>query len=210
MSTSAITPMQTEPTHQTGRARPVDRGSAVATLVAAFSADPVMRWLYPTADSYFQFFPRLVEILGGDAFAARTAAVAQDHSGAALWLAPDVVTDDEQVERLFAESLAPHRAGDVVELLEQVLAHHPTDPLWYLPLIGVDPIAQGRGIGSRLLRAGLARADRDGLPAYLEASTPQNRALYQRHGFVVQAEVRAADAPPLWPMLRPARVGSGR
>jgi hypothetical protein len=51
---------------------------------------------------------------------------------------------------------------------------------------------------------GLARADRDGLPAYLEASAPRNRALYERHGFEVVGEIQAGDSPPLWPMLRPA------
>jgi ribosomal protein S18 acetylase RimI-like enzyme len=43
----------------------------------------------------------------------------------------------------------------VLGLLEQVVAHHPADPTWYLPFIGVDPRAQGRGIGSRFLAAGL-------------------------------------------------------
>jgi ribosomal protein S18 acetylase RimI-like enzyme len=92
----------------------------------------------------------------------------------------------------------------VFALLEQTAEHHPETPCWYLPFIGIDPQHQGRGLGSRLLAEGLARCDRDRLPAYLEASSARNRALYERHGFVGTGELRAGDSPPLWPMLRPA------
>ncbi|MFD2093706.1 GNAT family N-acetyltransferase [Blastococcus deserti] len=180
----------------------VDRERAVAALVTAFSTDPVIRWLYPDPDRYLSFFPRLVGLLGGDAFAAGTAEVSPDHTGVALWVAPDVASDDDAVAALFEESIDSCRSHAVMALLEQVVTHHPAGPVWYLPFIGVDPLVQGRGVGSRLLAAGLARADRDGLPAYLEASTPRNRALYLRHGFDVVGELRADDSPPLWPMLR--------
>jgi hypothetical protein len=41
------------------------------------------------------------------------------------------------------------------------------------------------------------------VPAYLEASTPGNRRLYERHGFRATEEVMMApDAPPMWLMWR--------
>jgi ribosomal protein S18 acetylase RimI-like enzyme len=94
----------------------------------------------------------------------------------------------------------------VFSFLEQLSTHHP-DPetVWYLPFIGVEPTSQGRGLGSDLLREGLARADHDRLPTYLEASSPRNRTLYERHGFAIITELQVADSPPMWPMLRPAR-----
>jgi hypothetical protein len=55
----------------------------------------------------------------------------------------------------------------------------------------------------RLLRAVLARADREGSPAYLEATSRRNRALYERHGFVTIGELTVADCPPLYAMWRP-------
>jgi hypothetical protein len=49
----------------------------------------------------------------------------------------------------------------------------------------------------------LSRCDAEGVPAYLEASSPRNRALYERHGFEVTQEFRVgADAPPIWGMWR--------
>jgi hypothetical protein len=53
------------------------------------------------------------------------------------------------------------------------------------------------------MRPVLERCDRDRVPAYLEASSPRNRALYERHGFEVMEECRYADdGPPLWRMWR--------
>ncbi|HEY2635810.1 MAG TPA: GNAT family N-acetyltransferase, partial [Solirubrobacteraceae bacterium] len=69
--------------------------------------------------------------------------------------------------------------------------------------IGVAPGHQGRGLGTRLMRPTLDECDARGLPAYLEASSERNRALYERLGFVVQRELRFAGSPPIWPMLRP-------
>jgi hypothetical protein len=48
----------------------------------------------------------------------------------------------------------------------------------------------------------LERCDRDGTPAYLNATSPRNRALYERHGFRTVNELRTSDCPPLWAMWR--------
>jgi hypothetical protein len=49
----------------------------------------------------------------------------------------------------------------------------------------------------------LERCDRERLPAFLEPSTPRNRALYERHGFTVTEEFRLGrSAPPQWRMWR--------
>ncbi|MDN5858748.1 MAG: GNAT family N-acetyltransferase, partial [Pseudonocardia sp.] len=61
---------------------------------------------------------------------------------------------------------------------------------------------RGAGQGSAMLRTVLDRADRSRVPAYLEATSPDNRRLYERHGFVVTGEIAVADSPPLWTMWR--------
>jgi ribosomal protein S18 acetylase RimI-like enzyme len=49
----------------------------------------------------------------------------------------------------------------------------------------------------------LERCDEAKASAYLEASTPANSRLYERHGFRVTEEIRMAEgAPPLWLMWR--------
>jgi GNAT superfamily N-acetyltransferase len=82
-------------------------------------------------------------------------------------------------------------------------AKHPREPHYYLPFVGVDPDWQGRGLGSSVLAPVLARCDSERVPAFLEASTPRNRALYERHGFAATEEFRLGDgAPPQWRMWR--------
>jgi ribosomal protein S18 acetylase RimI-like enzyme len=175
---------------------------ALATLVLAFDADPIIRWTFPKQERFLHDFPALAALLGAGAFEAGTVDRTDDGAGAALWVPPDSPQDDEALVGLLVQSVDEQRREDTFAFLEQIGEHHPTEPHWYLPFIGVDPVHQGRGIGSQLLDGGLARADGDGLPAYLEASSPRNRTLYERHGFVVTGEIQAGDSPPLWPMWR--------
>jgi ribosomal protein S18 acetylase RimI-like enzyme len=178
---------------------------AVATLVVAFASDPVMRWMYPDSARYLGHFPELVRLLGDEAFVAGTADRTEGGKGAALWVPPEAELPDDELVGFVERSIDPERHDVAFTFLAQVEEQRPIAPHWYLPFIGVDPRDQGRGHGTSLLRTGLARCDRDTLPAYLEASSPRNRALYERHGFEVVAEIRAGDSPPLWPMSRQPR-----
>jgi ribosomal protein S18 acetylase RimI-like enzyme len=111
------------------------------------------------------------------------------------------------------EAIADHLFGTVDEsrhpaireILEQMDAHHPEEPHWYLSIVGVDAAHQGKGLGARLLEEPLARCHEEGLMAYLESTNPANISLYERHGFRVTTEIHSGDAPPIFPMLRPAR-----
>jgi ribosomal protein S18 acetylase RimI-like enzyme len=87
-------------------------------------------------------------------------------------------------------------------LFEQMGKYHPVEPHWYLPLIGVDPVDQGHGYGSALMKYSLERCDQDKELAYLESSNPRNISLYIRHGFEIIGTIRAADSPPLIAMVR--------
>jgi GNAT superfamily N-acetyltransferase len=82
---------------------------------------------------------------------------------------------------------------------------HPSEPHWYLPLIGTDPVQQGKGYGSALLRHALAICDQEKMPAYLEATSPRNVPLYQRHGFEGLGTIQVGTSPPITPLLRKPR-----
>lgn len=73
------------------------------------------------------------------------------------------------------------------------LKFHPEQPHWYLYTLAVSPLAQGQGIGSKLLAHGLSRADKSGQESYLEATTPGSRRLYERFGFTVKGEIPTRD-----------------
>jgi GNAT superfamily N-acetyltransferase len=80
---------------------------------------------------------------------------------------------------------------------------HVREPHYYVRDVGVHPDMQGNGLGSALLCPTLDRCDREGLPAYLEASSERNAALYERLGFQLTGELRVGGSPPLRLMLRP-------
>jgi GNAT superfamily N-acetyltransferase len=62
-------------------------------------------------------------------------------------------------------------------------------------MIGVEPHAQGRGLGGALMKHAVERCDADGVLAYLESSNPRNLALYERHGFERVGEIQIGTGP---------------
>src|SRR5205814_750721 len=63
------------------------------------------------------------------------------------------------------------RMGSALEAKHHALC---PEPHRYLYFLGVDPPHQRKGLGGELLRPGLAQADRDGLPCYLETGKESN------------------------------------
>lgn len=73
----------------------------------------------------------------------------------------------------------------------------------HLAFMAARPTVQGQGRGSALLRE--HHHAHPGVPGYLEASCPESRALYQRHGYLDLGEPFVLpDGPPMWPMWRRA------
>ena len=182
-----------------------ERDRCEAAMTMAFSSDPVARWAWPDPLQYIRTFMPLVTLFGGKAHDHGSAYVIGDFFGVAQWLPPDVQPDEGPIGELFEQYMVEPKLGEVLSLFEQMAGFHPDEPHWYLPLIGVDPMFQGRGYGSRLLQHALTVCDRDHQPAYLEATSPANRSLYERHGFRMLGEIRSGDSPPLFPMLREPR-----
>lgn len=83
-------------------------------------------------------------------------------------------------------------------------AVHPTsEEHEYLLMIAVAPGRQGEGLGTELMRPVLERCDREGVAAYLEASSERSKGLYERLGWEFTGEpVRLPEGPLMWPMWR--------
>ncbi len=139
---------------------------------------------------------------GGASFEHSTAYVAQDFCGAALWLPPGVHPDSEALEEVFRETARPEHLDDLLATFEKMDQWHPEELHWYLPLVGVEPNAQGKGLGGALMRHAVARCDSDGAVAYLESSNERNIPLYERHGFEVMGKIQVGAGPLVTPMLR--------
>lgn len=186
-------------------AGPSDEEGVVAVITLAFSADPMARWATPDPARYVAAMPQVVRAFGGNAFVHGSADYLEEYSGAAMWLPPGVDPDGERMIALVQENAPPSVLPDLMRVMEQMGAYHPSEPHWYLPLIGVDPARHGNGLGSALMRHALRRSDADGVPAYLESSNPRNIPLYERHGFEILGTIQVGSSPTLVPMLRKPR-----
>jgi GNAT superfamily N-acetyltransferase len=190
--------------HLVRRSTYADLTPMATVLAAAFHDDPVVSWLVPDEDRRRADLAGMMRV-----FAARFQpfdenCINETATGAAVWLPPGATftpEEDARFETAFVAAAGEdlERAGMLTETMDEA---HPADPHHYLMLLGVTPDHQGSGVGSALLRSILDIADAAREPAYLEATSPWNRALYERHGFEVTRELRCADCPPLWAMWR--------
>jgi len=80
---------------------------------------------------------------------------------------------------------------------------------YFLQVIGVDPIHQGKGLASKLIRPILERLDEENLPCYLETLDYPTVPIYEHFGFQVLEEIRIPGTDlKNWSMLRkPRRPG---
>lgn len=192
------------------RATGADAAALGEVLARAFHDDPVHEWLVPDAVARGERLPAVFTAFADVYLSHDETYVAGDGAGAALWApagSPPVPADRaEALGGALAAALGDdaERAAQLDEMLDE---HHPEQPCFYLQFMGVVPERQGCGLGSRMLEAVLQRCDATGTPAYLEATSVDNRRLYERHGFQTVGELGLPDGPTLWPMWRaPARA----
>jgi ribosomal protein S18 acetylase RimI-like enzyme len=180
-----------------------------AALAAAFSDDPVWKWLIPTdvANRDERMHAFFASIARSYLRRGKNVYVAGDGMGGALWSAPgswalpmsEVVREGRPALKAFGRNVVRAlRAQLYVE------ARHPKSPEhWYLGYLGVAPDHQGKGIGASMIHAVTDDADATGVPAYLESSNERNLTLYERHGFRVVEEIRLlGTGPQVWRMWR--------
>ena len=181
-----------------------DTAAVFDILTQAFSDDPMTCWTWPEPSLLRATFPGFAKAFGGAAF-EHGSAYRIGGAGAALWLPPGVDPDDAEFGRIVGATMPKALMADGWRVSEQMARHHPSEPHWYLPLIGVVPAHRNKGFGSALLSPALAACDRDGTLAYLESTNPRNIPLYERHGFERLASSQSGSSPTIVPMLRQPR-----
>jgi len=101
----------------------------------------------------------VIDAFGGNAVDAGTAFVVNDFPGVVLWLPPGVTPNEGAMGHLMGKTLAPDIKGDAFAVLKKIEDFHPVEDIWYLPLIGVDPVYQSKGPGAALMKAALIEGD---------------------------------------------------
>ncbi|GGY46719.1 GNAT family N-acetyltransferase [Streptomyces djakartensis] len=189
-----------------------DRDLVVRLLDEAFRDDPVSAWVFPGAKDRRAHHPGLMAAFTDIVLAAGRIDVTEDASACALWMS--IPADDHGGD---AQDEGPSQVREAVdpdnERIEQIgrltAAIHPSGRAHeYLWMIGVAPGRQGEGLGTALIESVLDRCDREGTPAYLEASSARSRRLYERLGFEQSGPVLTLPegGPAMWPMWREPRA----
>ncbi|WP_217239423.1 N-acetyltransferase [Streptomyces sp. AC555_RSS877] len=190
-----------------------DRELVVRLLDAAFQDDPVSRWVFPGDEYRRTTHHRLMAAFTDIVFGEGRVDITEDGAACALWLSvpaadshgQDTGEDDGPAQVRAAVDPGNER----VELIGRLTADiHPSDRAHaYLWMIGVAPERQGEGLGTALIAPVLDSCDRDGLPAYLEASSVRSRKLYERLGFeLADRPLDLPEGPQMWPMWREPRT----
>lgn len=182
-----------------------DRRAFVETLVAAFHGDPVMTWWVPDPRRRLAILDAFFDVIADDHQAYDGLYVTEPGPvAAAVWVPPGCQPTGDAAEQLVGRlvTAAAEHSGRLLECLELMEEQHPLADHAYLFFLATRPEWQSQGLGTGLMREVLDRCDRDGIPAYLEATSLDSQRLYLRHGFVVTGEIRLPDGPSIWPMWR--------
>jgi GNAT superfamily N-acetyltransferase len=117
---------------------------------------------------------------------------------------PDCLPAPEDVPLAAATLLRP--LGEAIPRVVKWFARwchlDPEEPHVHLGPIGVDPGAQGQGIGTALMNRYLEHLKHEQMAAYLETDRPENVAFYSKFGFLVRREEELIGTP-VWYMWRP-------
>lgn len=180
-----------------------------SVLASAFYEDPVFGWLLPDDSTravalqrFFAIETRRIVLRHG-----RSVAIARgpETVGTALVLPPGSWRTPISVQaicgprymQIFGRRL-PHALG----VLTHMERRHARHPHIYFAYIGVAAATQSQGLGTALLAPVLERCDREGVPAYLEASNARCARLYERLGFETVETIRPFGSPPIQLMSR--------
>jgi GNAT superfamily N-acetyltransferase len=178
-----------------------DRSVVAGALASAFSEDPLFGWIVgPNASLehrmriFFNMFLK-TNLRKPD----HLVFVDEEGTGAAVWQpvgkwkvpTSDLVRGLPAMLRTFRL-----RTPTMMSALTAIEKMHPTEPHYYLEVLGTRKDRQSKGVGSSVINAVLERADEEGVPAYLESSNPRNIPFYARHGFEVREEISCGKGAP--------------
>jgi ribosomal protein S18 acetylase RimI-like enzyme len=178
-------------------------------IADSFASDPVNQWVFNGQAAMKPTFTRFAHYI----YLPRGYGhVLESGEAGTLWLPPGASTDTGAFGSLMVAAGVLRHGGPTAArnglALEGFLKKKkPREPHHYLFAIAARPGAQGKGLGSQLMKEGLKRADADHMPAYLESSKPENVPFYEKYGFeVVEQVTPAPGCPPMWLMWREARA----
>jgi GNAT superfamily N-acetyltransferase len=174
-------------------------------LAAAFQDDPVTCFIFPDPVQRRKRLPAFFRVIYNSDAPKGACYMTANGEAATTWRAPGFgklsLLEMAQQAWPWIESTRENLTRALIFSAASD-AHHPKQPHWYLHIAGCLPEAQGKGFGGAAISAGIARAEADGVAAYLETSNEGNLPIYNALGFAVTEEWSVRKQLKCWSMLR--------
>jgi GNAT superfamily N-acetyltransferase len=187
------------------RAAPTDIDLAAQLIADGFAGLAAAAWLVPDPDRRRAVLHGNFRIAVEHAIVHGHVDLLADRTAVAVWFHRDKpAPPPPHYEQRLAAACGQHTKR--FQVLDNLLhTHHPIEAHHHLALLAVSPAHWRTGRGTALLRHHHTDLDQAGLPAYLEASSTDSRALYARHGYLAARPLALPDGTAFWPMWRPPR-----
>jgi GNAT superfamily N-acetyltransferase len=194
-------------------AGPADLMALRQLIADAFAGLAPSRWLIADPAERRRVFPGYFQLYLEQALACGLVHCTADRTAVALWLpgGPGAPGLPPGHGAALAAATSPF-TGRFACFDATLDARHPAGTAHsHLAILAVRPDRQRHGLGTVLLRDRHQVLDREGMPAYLEASDWGTRALYLRHGYDdLGPPIQLPGGPMMYPMWREPRPGSAR
>ncbi|MFW9828010.1 MAG: GNAT family N-acetyltransferase [Candidatus Thorarchaeota archaeon] len=166
-------------------------------LSRAFQNDPLIRWQIPEINkrlmkiqNYWEFYLRIGLKYG------KVYATSKDLEGIAIWRPPSTnisywnYLTNGIIKFLFKFGIKNTKKITFVQAVKDSIRNiFMKGSYWYLQLIAVDPIHQGKGFASTLLKPMLNRIDKKNLPIWLETNLKKNVTFFDHFDFSTLEEI---------------------
>lgn len=184
----------------------IEEASRVATR--AFQDDPLFVYYYPDPiERKIKSVTRcenliLMGILSGEVYT-----ISSNIEGVAVWnpygltnqiigkQSKEIIRKMKKIQReMFSDPQYTKKFFVITEIFNSLRNEYAKFPHWYLALIAVDPLHQGKGYASMLIRAKLREIDKQNIPCYLNAQNQDNVSLYEYFGFELVGKTKVPNS----------------
>lgn len=169
-----------------------DRGVVVKLFAASFDANPAVNDTIVNDKHRERRMQALMEYIFDNALARNGVYVTDDLLGALVMYDPvscsAKFSDKLRQLKLVHRCIGWSRMSYVTAKGRKMAEFRPKTPHLHLQMIGTDPLAQGKGVGSKMMSFIQGMSAATSKTVYLETSVLKNVEMYKRKGFVVHGE----------------------
>ena len=144
----------------------------------------------------------LLGILSGEVYTTSS-----DIQGVAVWhtsgikdqtmgkQSKEIIKKLRKVKRkMFLDRLFSEKYSTTMEIYISLHNKHANFPHWEFTMLTVDPLHQGKGYASMLIKPKLREIDKQNLPCFLETQNENNISLYEHFGFELVGEIKVPNS----------------